>query len=41
MYAMSQAEGFEPKLPLQDLRHLGGGAWELEWGVQHSQRVQD
>ena len=40
IYAMSAAEGFEPKLPLQDCAISLVVLGELEWGVQHSQRVQ-
>ena len=40
IYAMSAAEGFEPKLPLQDCAISVVVLGELEWGVQHSQRVQ-
>ena len=40
IYAMSEAEGFEPKLPLQDCAISVVVLGELEWGVQHSQRVQ-
>ena len=41
IYAMSHAEGFEPKLPLQDCAISVVVLGELEWGVQYSQRVQD
>ena len=40
IYAMSHAEGFEPRLPLQDCAISVVVLGELEWGVQHSQRVQ-
>ena len=40
IYAMSEAEGFEPKLPLRDCAISVVVLGELEWGVQHSQRVQ-
>ena len=40
IYAMSAAEGFEPKLPLQDCAISVVVLGELESGMRRSQRVQ-
>ena len=40
IYAMSRAEGFEPKLPLQDCVISVVVLGELEWGVLRSKRVE-
>ena len=40
IFAMSAAEGFEPKLPLQDCAISVVVLGELEWGVRRSQRVE-
>ena len=40
IYAMSAAEGFEPKLPLQECVISVVVLGELEWGVRRSQHVE-
>ena len=40
IFAMSDAEGFEPQLPLQDCAISVVVLGELEWGVRRSQRVE-